>query len=452
MLGPKPTPIRCTSCGATITADVRTVIDAQHDPEGKMEIISGQLNTFDCPNCGVPNTVKTPILYHDAEKELLIAFVPQELGLQRGKNEEKIIGDMLNELTTSLPDEDFRGYMFNPKRSLTFQGLLNQILEADGITQEMLDEQKKRVDVIQTLLETEFENLPDVIQQHDDIIDEAFFGTFTAMAERLMQSGQMQIAQAFGHLQDQLLENSSYGQVLIQRQAEQQAIIEQVTADIEALPETADRKDFLKLLWDYKDYDDKVQALVGMVRPAFDYEMFQMIAGQISKAPADERGNLEALRDRVYELTKSLDQQSQALMQQKLALLQAIAQSDEPETLIQENIYAIDDNFMALLRRNIEEAQKREDTPTFERLQQIYDIIVEALRDVMQPELRFVNDLLNIEDQATLVQEIQKGAPEFGDGLLDMLDAVERVVIMQGQNGVIERIQFIRNEAKKVLS
>ena len=119
MLEPKPTPVRCSSCSVPSQAEIRTVIDTKHDPQGKMLLLSGQLNSFTCPNCGTLNTVKTPILYHDAEKELLIAFIPQEIGIQKNMDEEKIVGDLLNELTSALPKEEFRGYMFNPKRSLT---------------------------------------------------------------------------------------------------------------------------------------------------------------------------------------------------------------------------------------------------------------------------------------------------------------------------------------------
>lgn len=452
MLGPKPTPVRCSSCGVPSTAEIRTVIDVAHDPQGKMLLISGQLNGFDCPNCGTYNEVKTPVLYHDAEKELLIAFVPQEIGLQKNTDEEKIVGDMLNDLTTALPKEDFRGYMFNPKRTLTLQGMINQILEADGITQEMLDAQQKRVDLIQMLIETDTDKLVDVIKEHDDAIDEEFFATFSTMGARLMQSGQAQLATIMEQLQYALLEHSTFGKDLVEQQQKQQETIEAVTSDIEALGEDAEKKDFVKLLWDYRDDDEKIQAMVGSIRPLFDYEFFQLLAGQIGKAPADERPKLEQLRDRVHELTQSIDEQSRVVMQQIAQVLQAIAMSPNPEQMIRENIGAIDDNFMMILNLNIQEAQKRGDEATVTRLQEIHEIVVGVLREQMQPELRFVNDLLNIEDDAELISELQNQAPEFGDALLDVLDAVQEIVTAQGQIPVMNRIQFIKTEAKKVLS
>lgn len=452
MLGPKPTPVRCSSCGVPSQAEIRTVIDARHDPQGKVLLVSGQLNGFDCPNCGTYNEVKTPILYHDADNEMLIAYVPQEIGIQQNMDEEKIVGDLLNELTTALPKEEFRGYMFNPKRTLTLQGLISQILEADGITQEMLDDQKQRVELIQTLMETEENALADVIKAYDEQIDESFFATFSTMGARLMQAGQPELAMALEHLQLALLEYSTFGQELAQQQEKQQEVIASVTQDIEALGEDADHTAFVKLLWDYRDDDDKVQALVGLVRPVFDYEFFQMLANQIGKAPAEERDKLEQLRDYVYELSQSIDEQSRAVMQGIAQVLQAIVSSPEPEKMIRENLGILDDNFMMVLNLNIQEAQKRNDEQTVKRLQEIHEIVVGVLREQMQPELRFVNDLLNIEDDDELIAELHKQAPQYGEALVEVLDAVQEVVTAQGQIPIINRIQFIKAETEKVLN
>jgi hypothetical protein len=71
------------------------------EPQAKVRLLTGHLNTIRCPNCGAPNTVLTPLLYHDPEKELLIAFVPMELGLSK-QDQEKTIGDMMRELTGQL--------------------------------------------------------------------------------------------------------------------------------------------------------------------------------------------------------------------------------------------------------------------------------------------------------------------------------------------------------------
>ena len=452
MLEPKPTSVRCSSCGVPSNVAIRTVIDTRHDPQGKILLVSGQLNHFTCPHCGTFNTVKTPILYHDPQKELLIAFIPQEIGIQQNTDEEKIIGELLNELTSALPKEEFRGYMFSPKRSLTLQGLINQILEADGITPEMLAAQQKRVDLIQVLMETEADKRADIIKEHDEQIDEEFFGTFSTMGTRLMQSGQPQLAAMLDQVQAALLEHSTFGQDLVTQQRKQQEVIEAVTQDIDTLGEDADKKDFIQLLWSYRDDHEKVQAMVGLIRPLFDYEFFQMLAGQIGKAPVADRPKLEALRDQVYQLTQSIDERSRAVMQQLAGLLQSIASSPNPEQMIRDNMNLIDDNFMLILNLNIQESEKRGDQQTLDRLREIHEIALRLLREQMTPELQFVNDLLNIDNDNDVIAELQQQAPEYADVLLDVLDAVQEIVTAQGQAAVVDRIQFIKTEAQKILS
>lgn len=452
MLGPKPTPVRCSSCGQPNQIDIRTVIDINHDPEGKVLLVSGVLNSYTCPQCGTQNDVKTPVLYHDAEKEMLIAFVPQELAMQQNVDEEKLIGDMLNELTTALPKEDFRGYMFNPKRTLSMQGLINQILEADGITPEMIQEQQRHVDLIQTLIESESDQRIATIQAHDADINDAFFATFAAMATRLSQDGQQQLFALLEQVQRDILAHSTFGKGIAEQQQRQQQTIETVTRDIEALGEDAEHKDFIELLWSYRDNDEKVQALVGLIRPLFDYQFFQLLTTQIGKAPDGDREKLEALRDRVHELSQSIDQQSRDMMQQLAKILQTIVNSPNAEQLIRDNIGIIDDNFMMIVQVNMQQAQEKGDEATFKRLQEIHEILVSVLREHMQPELRLINDLMGIEDDNELIAELERQAPQYKDTLRDVVDSVLQVVISQRQPAVIQRVEFIKQAVDSILT
>ena len=130
------------TAGVRSTRSVDTVIDPAQDPQAKARLLTGQLNTLRCPNCGNPVTVAAPVLYHDASKELLIAFMPMELNLTKDQ-QEKAIGDLMREL--KLPQQAMKGYVFQPRRALTMQDLIEQVLQADGVTPEMMEEQRDRV-------------------------------------------------------------------------------------------------------------------------------------------------------------------------------------------------------------------------------------------------------------------------------------------------------------------
>ena len=143
MSQPTRTTLQCSNCGTPNPTTLRRIIDVQKDPQGKIALLNGQINQFQCQNCGQVNSVSSPLLYHDASKEMLIAFVPMDVAMRQGSNEEQMVGQLMNDLTASIPKEEFRSYMFNPKRALTMKGLIEQVLEADGVTPEMMAEQQE---------------------------------------------------------------------------------------------------------------------------------------------------------------------------------------------------------------------------------------------------------------------------------------------------------------------
>jgi hypothetical protein len=277
--------IQCQNCRQPISATVQNIVDAKQDPDAKMRLITGRLNAVPCQNCGTLNTVMTPLLYHDPAKELLITFVPMQVGL-RTDDTERVVGDLVREVMNSLPQEQRKGYLFNPKRALTMQNLVDQVLEADGITQEVMAEQKARVDLIQQFLQTPPDLLPAVIEQNDAKIDARFMQTMTVMAQRMLQDGQPQIAEHILATQGALVELSSYGKELAQHQEAQEETVREIAEEINAIGPQATRSDFMTIAIKYADDEERLQALVGLVRPAFDYQFFQELTAHIGQAPA----------------------------------------------------------------------------------------------------------------------------------------------------------------------
>jgi hypothetical protein len=452
-MNPSQSSLQCSNCGTPNPVSIRRVINAQSDPQGKAALLSGSINQFRCQACGTLNTVSSPLLYHDGSKELLIAFVPMDVALRQGLSEDKMVGDLMNELTRTIPKEQFRAYMFNPKRALTMKGLIEQILEADGITKEMLDDQQKRVMLVQKFLEAQSEeDLIKMIQENDAEINMTTFQTLSLMAQRLIQQGQQQVVAHLAAVQQVLLENSSFGKELESRQAAQDEKIREVAADIEALGEEPQRADFLNLVLSYIDDEDKLSALVGLVRPAFDYEFFTMLTTHISKAPSAEREKLEALRDALTELTEAIDQQSRALVQQKAQFLQILLSSPEYQQLLAENADQIDDNFMGVLTANVQEAEKRGEAQVAGKLRQIYQAAVTILQSQMSPELQFLNLLLSAPDEATMQTLVNEKAGSFDSELLETLNAVEQMFTAQGQQEALTRLAQIRQSLEAAFS
>jgi hypothetical protein len=444
------TTIQCSQCRQPVRATVTSLVDAGQDPQAKALLLTGRLNVAVCPNCGAPNTILTPILYHDPAKELLISYVPMELGLPKDA-QEKAVGDLMRELTSHLPQGGFKAYMLNPRQALTMQGLIEQVLQADGVTPEMMEEQRARVRLVETFLQTEPEKLPALIQEHDAEIDPQFFQTLTMVAQRLLQEGRQDVAEAVIGIQAALVEYSSFGQQLAEQSRNQEEVVREVADAINALGEDADREDFLNLALEYADDDQRLQALVGLVRPVFDYTFFQEMTVKIGQAPADERGRLESARDKLLELTALVDQQAQMAVQEAAELLKAILYSSNPDEVIADNLDVIDYTFMQVLSANIQEAERRQDLNASARLKDIYNRIVGALQANMPPELRFLNELMSVPTEDAAQQMITERAGEFGQGLLAAMDVVEEQVAAQGNPRLLQRLEFLRNAAAQAL-
>ena len=171
------TQINCPQCRQPISADVQQVFDLSADPAAKNRLLSGQVNVAQCPSCGYNGALSTPVVYHDASKELLLTFVPPELALPRDE-QEKVIGGLIKQVVDALPAEERKGYLFSPQSALTYQGMLERILEEDGITKEMIDAQQKRMNLVQRLATiTDDEALELVVKEEEANIDQEFFGT-----------------------------------------------------------------------------------------------------------------------------------------------------------------------------------------------------------------------------------------------------------------------------------
>jgi len=441
--------IQCPNCRNQFTAVVEAVIDAGIDPQAKVRLLSGRVNNVVCPNCGTPVTIASPILYHDSSKELLLVYVPMEVPLPK-QQQEKVIGDLMKELTAKLPKESMRGYMFNPKQALTMQGMIDTILQSDGVTPEMMSEQRERVRLIETFMSTPDDLLQSVVEQNDAKVDAQFLQTMAVMVQRMVQEGRPDIAQQVMATQQMVAEFSTFGKQLIERNRQQEQIVRIVADELQAMGQGATRKDFAELALGYGDDDARLQALVGLARPAFDKQFFQELTSRIGSAPADQRDALEDVRQRLTDLAAMVDQQQQMVVQEAAQLLQEIIMSQDIDAMIAENLPYLDDAFMAVLTANIQEAQRIGNIDLSARLKSVYDRVVAVLRDNMQPELKFINDLLSMpEDQARKV--LAENVTTFGPSLVEMMDAVQEILSSRDEAELLEKLATLRQDALQAL-
>jgi hypothetical protein len=439
------TTIPCAQCRQPVRVTILSLIDAGQDPQAKIGLLSGRLNSAICPACGTPNNVLAPMMYHDASKELLISYVPMELGLPKDA-QEKVIGELMREVTSSLPQGSFKAYLLQPRQALTMQGLIDQVLQADGITPEMMEAQRSRVRLVEQFLQAPDEQLPGLIQQHDAQIDAQFMQTMTLILQQVMSEGRQAAAQRIAEIQNYIVEGSSFGQQLMAQAQAQEETIQAVADDLNALGEGAGRPEIIGLVLQYAGDEQRLQAMVGLIRPMLDYQFFQELTAEIAKAPSADRDRYEAARESLLAFTAMVDQQAQAAVAEAVGLLQEIIASPEPDAVIEENLPYLDNTFMQVLTANIQEATRRNDLNASARLKDVYQRVMTALSANMPPELRFVNELLNAPTPDAARQMIAARAKEFGPGLLEAIDILAQQIQGQGSPAVLEKLQFVRAE------
>jgi hypothetical protein len=451
---PRRASLQCPNCGAPIQAIIETVIDPARDPNAKTRLLSGRANAVQCSNCGATAAMATPLLYHDSAKELLLTFVPMELNLSKEQSE-RAIGEMMKELTGSLKPEQMRGYLFQPRQMLTLQGMIDTILQADGVTPQMMEEQRARVRLLEELLNTPPDMLAARVAPIDAQIDEPFMQMMGIMAQRVADEGQMQLAQALIGLQERLVELTSYGKTLIARAEAQQATVQAVADDLNALPGAqagqVDFGAFADLALRYAEDDQRLQALVGIARAALDTRFFDALDGRINAAQGEAKAQAEAVRTRIQQLTAMVDQQANQAVSDATAILQALVSAPDLDDAIAQSLPLLDETFMAVLGANIQEAERRADIQASARLKGVYEAVMRAVRGTMPPELMFINDLLASNTPEEARARVQAEAGQYGPALLEMLDSVETAMASRGQEVILQRLAFLRSEITAVV-
>ena len=434
------TQINCPNCRQPIMADVTQLFDVGQDPELKSQLLSGMANFVQCQVCGYQGALATPVVYHDPDKELLLTYVPAEIGLPRDE-QERLIGGMINQVVNRLPAEKRKGYLLTPQAHLTMQGLIERILEADGITKEMIKAQQDKLDFLQKLSTTQDENARiSLIQENETLIDADLFSIMGRLIETAASTGDQESAQQLEAIQNLLIENSDYGQEIQQQSAEVRAAIE----SLQAAGQDLSREKLLELIIEAPN-DIRLSALVSLARPGIDYTFYQLLTDRIDGSEGEEQEKLSVLRDKLLELTQQLDEQVEMRAKQAYALLEQILQADDVMQAIQANAAQIDEFFVQAVQEELEKARKSGDLEKSAKLNQIDETLREAMT---QPaEVEFIQELLEAPDDESRNQLLDDNPDKITPELFQMLSGLMNQVAESGQDEqLVEKIKLINRQ------
>lgn len=442
------TTVICPNCRQPFSAQVQQVFDVTQDPAAKNSFLRWRPPVARCPRCGYNGALATPLVYHDADKELLLVHVPLELGMRQG-DQERTIGALTNRIINALPPERRKGYLLTPRMSLSYQGMVDAVLNADGITPEMINAQRERIELIERLMHATDVELPVIAKENDAKLDGSFFQMLSASIESAAGEGQQQVAQQLASLRERLLPHTSIG-----RRAQRQA------AAIDELRQAAGEKGvspelLLDRLISAQD-EAVVEALVAATRPLIDYNFFIMLAERIGAA--DGRGDkaeaerLKGLREKILTVTAELDKRDRAVLDHAAGTLRSILQAPDMDAALRDHAQEIDDAFMAVLEANLEAAQQAGQQQALQRLQLLSTKIMELVQAGAPPEIQFINEILGVENEADLDRLLQENREKLSPELLGLMADIADNMRENERPEVAERLDQLRGKMGRIMA
>ena len=409
----------CPRCKTPILVEVEQLFDLNVDPQAKNKLLGGSFNTIACKNCGYQGMMSTPLVYHDPSKELLLTFFPPEMGLPVNE-QERLMGPLIKQVVDKLPPEKRKAYIFRPQTMFTLQTMIEKILEADGITKEMLDGQQKRVALLQRLLSTpQADARSTIIQQEEALVDESLFGILSRLVESAMSQGDQQLARGLAAIQQELLTQTKVGQELQSQSKEAEAALKSLQ---DASEKGLTREILLDLLVEAPT-DIRFSTLVSLARSGLDYNFYQILTNRIAAADEPQKAKLTEMREKLLTLTAEIDKTMQKQQGQMLQLLEQILAAPDVRQAAQDNLEAFNDMFVELIQKELETARAKADLDRISRLQKVVAVLEEA--SAPPPELELIDKLIAAADEPARQQLLQDNiamvTPEFIDLLNNLM-------------------------------
>ena len=411
------TQVSCPQCRQPVQAIVEQLFDVTQDPPAKQRLLGGTSNVVNCPTCGYHGRLATPVVYHDADKELLLTFFPPELGMPLDE-QEKTMGPIIKKVMDNLPPEKRKAYLLKPQANLTFESMLETILGKDGVTPEMIKSQKERVSLIERLIQASSVDVrSEIIKQNTALVDEQFFALFGRLAQSAMASGQEPIAQQMAEIQKQLLTETDFGRELQESVGE----LEAASKALQEAGQNLTREKVLELVIASPN-DARVRAYVSMVRNGMDYTFFQMLTEKIDAAQGDEKKKLEDLREKILDYVNEADRQLEEHLKEAKAFVEKLLDQEDVARATRENIQGFTQESVNVAQQMLREASEKNDYARMGKLQKMLEVLQEA--SAPPPEVALIEQLLEAPDDAAIEQFLAENSEMVGEDLMNTLSGL----------------------------
>jgi hypothetical protein len=408
-----------------IPANVEQLFDVTHDPGAKQRLLGGVSNMVACQFCGFQGRLATPIVYHDADKELLLTFFPPELNMPLDE-QEKVIGPHIKQVTDRLSPEKRKAYLLNPQANLTYESMIETILGKDGVTPEMIKAQQERVSLIERLIQASGADVrSEIIKQNTSLINEQFFALFSRLAQSAIASGQEPVAKQMTDIQKQLLEETEFGRGLQESVGEMEA----ASKALQEAGQSLTREKLLDFVIEAPN-EARLRAYVSLARSGMDYVFFQNLTEKIDAAKGNEKKNLEDLRETLLDYVNEVDRQLEERHKEAQAFIDKLLEQEDIAKATRDNIQGFTQEAVNLVNQMVRQASEKNDYARMGKLQKMIEVLQEA--SAPPPEVAFIEQLLETPDDAAAEKILAENEEMISEDFMNTLGGLMAQVEQAG--------------------
>jgi hypothetical protein len=371
------------------------------------------------------------LVYHDPEKELLISFVPSEMGLPANQ-QEQLVGSLVNAVMNSVPAERRKGYFFSPRTALSMESLYDAILEAEGISKEALEAQRTKLRLVTDLLGAmeDEERFAQLVEEKREALDYTFFLLLSDLIDARREEGDQGDAEEMQQLREKLLERVSPAMPKVAAQG-------------------ASYDELIELLQEAEGADTWSHT-VALNRARLDYGFFQALTAKVDAAESSgDTETAEALGALRKSILEELDTQNQAVRQaedEASLLIMRLSEAGDVREAMREHLDEITDVFLVVLSRYLRTAENQKDTARVDKLRAIMDVARELLEEELPPELRLINRLIRAEHPEGTNDVLDEHRASLTDAFLETYDRYVADFERGGSDDVVDHLKRVREQ------
>jgi hypothetical protein len=271
--------------------------------------------------------------------------------------------------------------------------------------------------LLDQLFSKDGEQLIKTVRENNSKIDREFFALFAEIAQRILGSQDDKSIGKIQEIQEVLMAESDVGKEILNESQE----IQNARQSLEALGQNLTRESLLELIINSPN-DERAKAMAGLVRPAMDYQFFQMFTEKIENTDDEIRNEYINKRNLLLKVTQEIDQQLEQRLAASRLIIDNIINNDNPDEALLQNLGSIDQFFMQGLSAEMEIAEKQKLTERKIKLENLLNKIQEL---TTPPEMKVLEKLLDVvENEKELNDAVDEIDDQLSSQLIDYLTSI----------------------------